>query len=110
MKNIILTLTVLLIFGGAIAACDDKPTTEQLPIIGSQPNDADLESAIRAKFDGEEQLKSAHLNVDANVEKNEVTLSGTVTSEAEKSKAIELARSAKSGLMVNDQIDVKPGA
>lgn len=110
MRNVVLTLTMLLIFGAAFAACDDKPTMEQLPIIGSRPNDADLESAIRVKFDSEEQLKGANLNVDVDVEKNEVTLSGTVTSEAERSKAIDLAKSAQAGLTVNDKIDVKPGA
>ena len=43
-------------------------------------------------------------------ERNEITLSGTVRSGAAREKAIELAKSAKPGVLVNDQIDVKPAS
>jgi osmotically-inducible protein OsmY len=48
--------------------------------------------------------------VNAYAERNEVTLSGTVRSRAAREKAIELAKSAKPGVLVNDKMDVKPGA
>jgi osmotically-inducible protein OsmY len=54
-------------------------------------------------------LKEANLSVIAIAERNEVTLSGTVRSHAAREKAIELAKSAKPGVLVNDKIDVKPG-
>ena len=55
-------------------------------------SDSDLEQAIRAKFDSDTQLKEAKLDVDADVDKNEVTLSGTVRSQEARSKAVELAK------------------
>jgi osmotically-inducible protein OsmY len=47
--------------------------------------------------------------VNADAVRNEVTLSGTVRTRAAREKAIELAKSAKPGVAVNDKIDVKPG-
>jgi osmotically-inducible protein OsmY len=71
-------------------------------------SNADLESAVKAKFKADEQLRSADLGVSANSTNNEITLSGSVESEALRSKAIDLAKSVDSGLTVNDQIEVKP--
>jgi osmotically-inducible protein OsmY len=76
----------------------------------SKMSDSDLEQAIRAKFDNDAQLKEAKLDVDADVDKNEVTISGTVRSQEARSKAVELAKGVQSGLTVNDKIDVKPAA
>jgi len=69
-----------------------------------------LEKAVRAKLENDAQLKVADVSVNADAERNEITLSGTVRSNAAREKAIELAKSAKPGVLVNDQIDVKPGA
>ncbi len=71
-------------------------------------SNADLESAVKAKFKADEQLRSADLGVSANSTNNEITLSGSVESEALRSKAVDLAKSVDSGLTVNDQIEVKP--
>jgi uncharacterized protein YaiL (DUF2058 family) len=68
---------------------------------------AKLEKSVKAKFDSDEQLKSANLNVVADVTKNEVTLSGTVDSEAMRAKAVDLAKSAQVGVIVTDRISVK---
>lgn len=67
-----------------------------------------LEEAVRARLDTDEQLRTANLSITADVTKNEVTLSGTVDSEATRSKAVELAKSAQVGVIVNDRISVKP--
>ena len=56
------------------------------------------------------KLKDAKLDVDANADKNEVTISGTARSQDLRTKAVELAKSAQSGITVNDKIDVKPAA
>jgi hypothetical protein len=66
-----------------------------------------LEKAVKAKFDSDEQLKTANISIDADVTKNQVTLSGTVDSEAIRSKAVELAKSAQVGVVINDKINVK---
>ena len=71
-------------------------------------SDGDLEKAIRAKLESDVQLKDAKLDVDADVDKNEVTLSGTVQSQDMRAKAVDLAKSAQAGITVNDKIDVRP--
>jgi osmotically-inducible protein OsmY len=72
-------------------------------------SDSDLEKAVRAELEKNAQVKEAHLSVIAIAERNEVTLSGIVRTHAAREKAIELAKSAKPGVLVNDKIDVKPG-
>jgi osmotically-inducible protein OsmY len=71
-------------------------------------SDSDLEKAIRAKLETDAQLKEADLSVNAIAERNEITLSGTVRSHAARGRAIELAKGAKTGILVNDKIDVRP--
>jgi osmotically-inducible protein OsmY len=70
---------------------------------------SELEEKIKARFKTDAQLNAANLSVDANVDRNEITLSGTVGSESLRTKAIELAKSAHAGLIVTTKIDVKPG-
>ena len=72
-------------------------------------SDSDLEKAVRAELEKNAQVREANLSVIAIAEKNEVTLSGVVRTHAAREKAIELAKSAKPGVLVNDKIDVKPG-
>jgi hypothetical protein len=67
-----------------------------------------LEKAVKAKFQSDEQLKTANIRVDADVTKNQVTLSGTVESDALRSKAVELAKSAQVGVIIDNKINVKP--
>jgi hyperosmotically inducible periplasmic protein len=69
---------------------------------------SELENKIKAKFKTDAQLDAANLSVDANVDRNEITLSGTVGSESLRTRAIELAKSAHAGLIVTTKIDVKP--
>jgi osmotically-inducible protein OsmY len=68
--------------------CDEpnrQPTGQTTSV--SKMSDSDLEQAIRAKFDSDAQLKEAKLDVDADVDKNEVTIAGTVRSQEARSKA-----------------------
>jgi osmotically-inducible protein OsmY len=69
---------------------------------------SELENAVKAKIQSDEQLRNAPIRVSADAEKNAVTLSGTVPSQDVRDKAVELAKSAHSGITVNDQIEVKP--
>jgi osmotically-inducible protein OsmY len=100
----------------AILACgrSNEPKRPQADAVSVAPGagspssaNAKLEKAVKARFDSDEQLKSANLNVIADVTKNEVTLSGTVDSEAVRAKAVELAKTAQVGVVVTDQISVK---
>jgi len=113
MKNFFLLVPLLFGLNLVLVGCDqsNRPTsqTSSSPST-SKISDSDLEQAIRAKFDSDAQLKEAKLDVDADVDKNEVTISGTVGSQEARSKAVELAKGVQSGLTVNDKIDVKPAA
>ncbi len=71
-------------------------------------SDGDLEKNIKAKLDSDTQLKAADLGVSANVDRNEATLSGTVETQAQRSRAVELAKSSHTGLVLTDKIEVKP--
>lgn len=140
MRSVINASLIVLALGVGLAACDradegrrseapgpakekDKmagsPSLPETPAAKSDPSaaktdtkmsDSDLENAVKAKLSSDEQLRSADLKVDADADKNEVTISGTVKSEDERSKAIELAKTAHSGVTINDKIDVKPAA
>jgi len=70
---------------------------------------AKLEQAVKSMFESDEQVRNADLGVRADITKNQVTLSGTVESEAVRSRAIELAKTAHAGVIINDRINVKPG-
>ena len=68
---------------------------------------AKLEKAVKSMFAHDEQVRRADLTVRADVTKNEVMLSGTVESEAVRSRAVELAKTAHAGVVVNDRMTVK---
>jgi len=70
----------------------------------------ELENAVKAKLKSDEQLRNADIDVSADAEKNAVTLSGNVPSKEAHEKALELAKSAHSGITVNDKMEVKPSA
>jgi BON domain len=100
----------------AFLACgrSDGPRSSQADAASAAPGAGSpaaankaLEKAVKAKLDTDERLKTANLSIDADVTKNQVTLSGTVDSEATRSKAVELAKSAQVGVIVNDKINVK---
>ena len=111
-----------LLFGLTVvfAACDERgrqpgigdpsPSIHKLQRSNTLMRDSDLENAVRAKIENDAQLKEANLSVNADAVRNEVTLSGTVRTHAARKKAIELAKSAKPGVAVNDKLDAKPGA
>ena len=100
-------LGVSLSLNGCAAADTREATTG--PTTKAQMTNSELEEKIKARFKTDAQLDAANLSVDANVDRNEITLSGTVGSESLRTKAIELAKSAHAGLIVTTKIDVKPG-
>jgi osmotically-inducible protein OsmY len=98
-----------------LMGCEERgrqPVAEGAPspstALNKSMSDSDLEKAVRAKLENDAQLKEADVSVHADAERNEITLSGTVRSRAAREKAVELAKSAKPGVSVNDKIDVKP--
>ena len=103
-----------------IAGCDEhrrqpdigtqSPSIHKLQRLNALMRDSDLEDTVRAKLENDPHLKLADLSVNADAVRNEVTLSGTLRTHAARKKAIELAKSAKPGVAVNDKLNVKPGA
>ena len=110
MKNSFCLIALLFGLNVLFTGCDEpnRETTSQTNPSASKMSDSDLENAVRAKFEGDPQLKDAKLDVDADADKNEITISGTVTSQEMRTKAVEMAKSAQSGITINDKIDVKP--
>ena len=117
MKTFVWLIPLLFGLNLVFAGCDERdrrPATQIGPNpstpSASKMSDSDLEKVVRAKIESDPALKEAKLDVDADADKNEVTLSGTVRSQEVRNKAVELAKTAHSGLTVNDKIDVKPAA
>jgi osmotically-inducible protein OsmY len=71
-------------------------------------SNTELQNIIEGRLDADEALRAADLDVDADASANRVTISGTVPSEAMRTRAIELAQSAHPGVSVESEIDVKP--
>ena len=74
----------------------------------AQISNAALEEKIKTNLNADEQLRASNLEVKANVDRNEATLSGTVESEVVKTRAVESARGAHAGLIVISEIEVDP--
>ena len=96
-----LALTLLLGISASVNGCSAAGSPPQ-----AQISNAALEEKIKTNLNTDAQLKAANLEVKANVDRNEVALSGTVESEAVKTKAVESAKSAQAGLTVTSKIDV----
>jgi len=98
-------LAVGLLLAGGCGQSDTAKTTspDALPL-----TDSDLASNIKAKLNTDEALSRANLDVDAHASENRATISGTVPTEAMRTRAVDLAQSAKSGLTLDVKIDVKP--
>ena len=128
MRRTLRSSLIVLALGVVVAGCDraderrseaPPPTTPGVPItpgpaapksVDPKLSNSDLENAVRAKLSADEELRTANLDVDANASKNEVTNSGTVQSQDDRNKAVELAKDAHFGITVNNEIDVKPAS
>lgn len=109
MSRTLLTGSLLIALSLGMAACDNA-TTGSTTTGAGQPkiSDSDLKNAIKTRLDSDAQLKAADIGVSADGDDNTATLSGTVETQALRMRAVELARAARTGLIVTDKIDVKP--
>src|SRR5438045_2978225 len=86
MRKIFVLVMMLAAFTLALNGCattsDRETGTETKTGEKAKMSNSDLENAIKAKLDSDAQLKADGLSVDADVDKNTATLSGTVESEA----------------------------
>ena len=85
----------------------NTPTTERRDTEPKMSN-SDLEKAIKARLESDNDIKQAKLSVDADSSENKATLKGQVASQDLRAKAVELAKSAQPGVTINDEIEVRP--
>jgi osmotically-inducible protein OsmY len=104
-RSIPLTLLAvsLLVFSGCGRTTDTTESPEALPL-----TDSDLADSIKAKINSDASLRAANLDVDANAVENRATISGTVPTESLRTRAVELAHSAKQGMILDVKVDVRP--
>jgi osmotically-inducible protein OsmY len=104
-RSIPLTLLAvsLLVFSGCGRTTDTTESPEALPL-----TDSDLADSIKAKINSDASLRAANLDVDADANQNRATISGTVPTESLRTRAVELAHSAKQGMILDVKVDVRP--
>jgi len=103
--RVLMSLAVgsILALTGALSGCStNTPKTSAAGF-----TDSDLERMVKAKLSTDADVAKT-ISVDANADRNEVKLTGTVPTETLRSRAVDLAKSAKDGLIITDKIDVKP--
>jgi osmotically-inducible protein OsmY len=103
-------MRILAIIGLAVAVmlagCSNTNTTaSNTPKISN----SDLEQAVKTKLATDQRLQDSKIDVSADADKNQVTLSGTVYTENARTNAVQLTKLAEPGLQVVDKIEVKPG-
>ena len=104
-KNLLVIATTVVLAVGMVA-CDSKPAEPQTA--PKMTND-DLDRQVTAKINSDAALVAYRLDVDdADASKNSVTISGSVPTQSLRMKAVDAAKSASTGLVVTDKIDVKP--
>jgi len=96
-----LSLGVVCLALGIVACESPKPAEPKM-------SSGDLERAITASINSDSTLVAYNIGVSADVDKNTATLTGTVPTEAARTKIVELAKAGRAGLAVTDKIDVKP--
>ena len=94
----------LLIAGLVVSAgCSNEGTqTTSAPSV----TNSDLKQMVQSKLASEPQF--GQIEVSADVNQNQVTLSGSAPSEQARGEAVDLAKAARPNLTVVDKIEVKP--
>ena len=65
------------------------------------PSNADVEQSIKSKLASDPKMADTKIDVSADTGKNQVTLSGTVYSEAARTEAVNFAKDARPGVEVS---------
>jgi osmotically-inducible protein OsmY len=94
--------------GLALTACAPADPVGSTSKPATTMTDSELETKIKAALNTDAQLKALDLNVSADADKNEATISGEVWAQSMRAKAVKLATGAVPGLVLNDKIEVKP--
>ena len=101
---LVLALLLCVSFQVACTKTSTEAAREQATLTNSQLNDQ-----VEAKINSDAELRAADIDVDADADRNMVTLSGEVGSEAMRTRAVELAKAAHAGVNVENKIEVEKG-
>ena len=88
-----------------LAGCESRTADPQAT--PTLTND-ELDRQVTARINSDSALAAYNLDVDADASKNAVTLSGSVPTQALRTKAVDAARAVRTGLVITNKIDVKP--
>jgi hyperosmotically inducible protein len=105
MKRLLLSALISIATATLLSGCDVANHSGTATTM----TDSQLENSIRVKLNSDAQIKAADLGVSVNGARNEATLTGSVQSQQLRTRAVELARSANAGLIVNYKLIVEPG-
>ena len=109
MKKLNLILLVLMGLGVGLFLAGCSTNNRARGTQGSaKMSNSDLEDSIKTKLNSDLDLRGADLKVSADVDNNEVKISGKVASETLRNRAIDMVKSSNAGLVVTDKIDVEP--
>lgn len=111
MGKVLSAWVILLLGSWTITGCGrgESATTEaSSSASNSGMTNSELQGRVRTQLDTDPAIKSAHLLVDTDAKKHELTLSGTVKSEELRDRAAKLAQNAVPGITVKNDIDVRP--
>jgi hyperosmotically inducible protein len=86
------------------SACSKEPDTRAEEKL---TNDA-LQQIVKTRLQSDSNVRRLNLEVDADAEHKAVELKGLAYTERQRTRAVELARSARPDIAVQDKIDVKP--
>jgi hyperosmotically inducible protein len=103
-KHVLVSTIGVLAVAMGLAACNSKPEPQAAP---KMTND-ELDRSVTAKINSDPALVAYKLDVDADADKNAVTISGTVPTESLRMKAVDAAKTVDARLVITDKIDVKP--
>ncbi|MBZ5611284.1 MAG: BON domain-containing protein [Acidobacteriia bacterium] len=98
-------IAMTLLMAGLLTSLGCSNTGTQVTSAASLTN-SDLQQMVQSKLTSDPQL--AQVEVSADADQNQVTLSGSVASEQARSDAVDMAKAAHANLQVVDKIDVKP--
>jgi len=71
-------------------------------------SNSDIEQSITAKIASEPDLDAKDVKVDSDKDKANITVKGTVYSEAARTRVLAIAKSVEPNFTITDKIDVKP--
>lgn len=101
MRAALLTCGLLVALSGGCTRADEDAAADQL-------TDEGLRELVTARLQSDSNVRALNLQVSADAEHRAVDLEGLAYTQEQRTRAVELARSARPDIAVQDRIEVKP--